>query len=115
MSKPFRYTHQLVDEDGMAFEKVMAWDGRFVDHYTWHTGGQHITQASLIEMGYTAQPLQTPQECSCKACGGSGRSAPIQAKQSVDREWQREIAMEAGMLHGVHAYNEAMGYDSEEP
>ena len=25
-------------------------------------------------------------------------------------EWRREIALEAGMLHGVDAYNEAMGY-----
>ena len=25
-------------------------------------------------------------------------------------EWRREMAMEAGMLHGVDAYNEAMGY-----
>lgn len=25
--------------------------------------------------------------------------------------WQREIANEAGMLHGIDAYNEAMGYD----
>ena len=27
-----------------------------------------------------------------------------------DREWQRERAMEAGMLHGVEAYNDEMGY-----
>lgn len=34
---------------------------------------------------------------------------------SVDSgSWQREIANEAGMLGGVHAYNDAMGYDSEE-
>jgi len=26
------------------------------------------------------------------------------------REWQREIAMEAGMLHGIEAYNNEMGY-----
>ena len=25
-------------------------------------------------------------------------------------EWRRERAMEAGMLHGVEAYNDAMGY-----
>lgn len=30
-------------------------------------------------------------------------------RDTSDREWQREIAMEAGMLHGVDAYNEAMG------
>lgn len=28
-----------------------------------------------------------------------------------DSEWRREIANEAGMLHGVEAYNEVMGYD----
>jgi len=27
-----------------------------------------------------------------------------------DREWQNEIAMEAGMLHGCDAHNEVMGY-----
>jgi hypothetical protein len=27
-----------------------------------------------------------------------------------DREWQHERAMEAGMLHGVEAYNDEMGY-----
>lgn len=31
-------------------------------------------------------------------------------KRRDDREWQREIAMEAGMLHGCDAYNDAMGY-----
>jgi hypothetical protein len=29
---------------------------------------------------------------------------------SSDREWQRERAVEAGMLHGVEAYNDVMGY-----
>jgi hypothetical protein len=27
-----------------------------------------------------------------------------------DAEWKREIAMEAGMLHGCDGYNEVMGY-----
>ena len=27
-----------------------------------------------------------------------------------DAEWRREIAMEAGMLHGIDAYNEVLGY-----
>lgn len=34
-------------------------------------------------------------------------------KAAEDRAWQREIAMEAGMLHGVDAYNDAMGYSLE--
>lgn len=28
-----------------------------------------------------------------------------------DDDWRREVAMEAGMLHGVEAYNEVMGWD----
>lgn len=27
-----------------------------------------------------------------------------------DDDWRREMAMEAGMLHGIDAYNDAMGY-----
>lgn len=34
-------------------------------------------------------------------------------RESDNRAWQREQAMEAGMGLGIHAYNEAMGYDSE--
>ena len=34
-------------------------------------------------------------------------------RERDQREWQREIATEAGMLGGIHAYNDAMGYDSE--
>jgi hypothetical protein len=33
----------------------------------------------------------------------------VQAEDSGS--WQREMAMEAGMLHGVGAYNEVMGWD----
>ena len=29
---------------------------------------------------------------------------------SLVEDWRREIAMEEGMLHGVDAYNEVMGY-----
>jgi hypothetical protein len=38
----------------------------------------------------------------------------VQREREADqRAWQREIANEAGMLGGIHAYNDAMGYDSE--
>jgi len=30
--------------------------------------------------------------------------------EASDREWRQELAMEAGMLHGVEAYNEMMGW-----
>lgn len=32
-----------------------------------------------------------------------------------DEDWRREVAMEAGMLHGTDGYNEAMGYDVGPP
>lgn len=31
-------------------------------------------------------------------------------RERDDHAWRRECAMEAGMLHGVEAYNEEMGY-----
>lgn len=40
---------------------------------------------------------------------------PSKDDGSDDREWQREQAMQAGMAFGVAGYNDAMGYDSEEP
>lgn len=36
------------------------------------------------------------------------RFNPTYKPESYD--WKREIAMEAGMLHGVDAYNEVMGW-----
>ena len=35
------------------------------------------------------------------------------SRQALDAEARRELAMEAGMLHGTQAYNEIMGYDAE--
>jgi len=32
-----------------------------------------------------------------------------------DPDWRREIAMEEGMLNGVNAYNEAMGWEIQDP
>lgn len=32
-------------------------------------------------------------------------------REDDDDDWRREMAREAGMLHGVSAYNEVMGYD----
>jgi len=35
------------------------------------------------------------------------RAAPAEDSGS----WKREMAMEAGMLHGIQGYNDVMGYD----
>lgn len=37
----------------------------------------------------------------------------VRKKEDVDREWQKEQAMEAGMLHGTEGYNEVMGCEVE--
>jgi hypothetical protein len=31
-------------------------------------------------------------------------------QNDFDNEWKKEIAIEAGMLHGINTYNEAMSY-----
>lgn len=36
------------------------------------------------------------------------------ADRALDESWRREQAMEAGMLHGCEAYNEAMGWEIDE-
>lgn len=30
---------------------------------------------------------------------------------TIDEEWRKELAMEAGMCMGIEAYNEYMGYE----
>ena len=50
----------------------------------------------------------------CVAC--EDKNGPTMGDdKGIDEEWRREIAMEAGMLHGVDAYNEVMGCDVEDP
>jgi hypothetical protein len=58
-----------------------------------------LCRADLIRLGITR-------------CRKSGNFVP--SKDTDDGEWKRENAMQAGMAFGVHGYNDAMGYDSEE-
>lgn len=52
----------------------------------------------------------------CGACGSDdilvskGRKPVI---DTIGEEWRHEMAMEEGMLHGVEAYNDAMGWGSD--
>jgi hypothetical protein len=52
---------------------------------------------------------------SCADCDHTADDGTIKdearEREADNRAWQREMAMEAGMLHGVDAYNEMMGYD----
>lgn len=36
-------------------------------------------------------------------------------KAADDAAWRHEVSMEAGMLHGIQAYNDAMGQSLEPP
>lgn len=38
------------------------------------------------------------------------RANPGHKPDKGDDDWRREMAMEAGMLHGVEAYNDVMGW-----
>jgi hypothetical protein len=56
----------------------------------------------MIDGPDTHEVTQNPDQPSCE------RRRRELARS--DREWQRERAMEAGMLHGIEAYNDEMGY-----
>lgn len=56
----------------------------------------------MIDGPDTHEITQNPDR---RACARDRR-----ALARSNAEWQRERAMEAGMLHGVEAYNDEMGY-----
>ena len=43
------------------------------------------------------------------------RDIAARYQKERDDEWRRECAMEAGMAFGVDAYNDYMGYSTDEP
>lgn len=47
----------------------------------------------------------------CFQCGKQTTAGKFCSEEC--REWAHEIAMEAGMLHGMNAYNEALGQATE--
>ena len=44
-------------------------------------------------------------DCYCDLCDQYPEDTTVS-----DEEWRHEQAMEAGMLHGIDAYNDVMGY-----
>jgi hypothetical protein len=56
----------------------------------------------MIDGPDTHEVTQNPDQPSCE------RRRRELARD--DRAWQRERAMEAGMLHGIEAYNDEMGF-----
>lgn len=55
-----------------------------------------------------ARSIAPLNQGTCACCGDSWTTCR-------DPEWRQEIAMEEGMLHGIAAYNDAMGYCVENP
>jgi hypothetical protein len=45
----------------------------------------------------------------------SGNFIPYNRNDNYNDEWKRELANEAGMLGGVDAYNDMMGYECGDP
>lgn len=74
--------------------------------------GEHDRDVAFIQLCETVgssepQPTAAPSEGVYEV-----RANPRYRKRALDDgEWRREMAMEAGMLHGVEAYNEEMGWD----
>ena len=56
----------------------------------------------MVDGPETHELTQNPDRAACRRCR--------RELERSDGEWQRERAMEAGMLHGVEAYNDEMGY-----
>lgn len=84
---------------------------------------EHVgeTSGKCTSCGYTYDDLNMIDEHSadgdetyhhevCDACMQDLYDEHPQDTSVSDDEWRREQAMEAGMLHGIDAYNEIMGY-----
>ena len=59
---------------------------------------------------HSADGEETYHHKVCKECHQELYDEYPQDTSVSDDEWRREQAMEAGMLHGIDAYNEMMGY-----
>ena len=84
---------------------------------------EHVgeTSGKCTSCGYTYDDLNMIDEHSadgeetyhhevCNECMQDLYDEHPQDTTVSDDEWRREQAMEAGMLHGIDAYNEMMGY-----
>jgi hypothetical protein len=73
--------------------------------------GELIKISDLVESIYGGH---------CNDCFEAIESEDLhQTAEDYDADWSREMAMEAGMLHGIDAYNDARGcschpYDPDE-
>jgi len=73
--------------------------------------GDLVKREDIVESIYGAH---------CPPCHEEIESGDIeissdQFNNDLDDDWKREQAMEAGMLHGIDAYNDAMGYSTYQP
>lgn len=66
------------------------------------------THTQYIELGYyTGEIIGKAKEVEPLDIRRNPKYKP---SRNDDDDWRRELAMEAGMLHGVQAYNDMMGW-----
>mgnify|MGYP003660245791 CR=1 FL=1 len=95
-------THKGIE--GIIVENLRLVDGRWEhDGYSFYVEAPKIADVVDDELNFN------PNEDDPIAVIKSGIEEFL--NDDDDGDWRREIAMEAGMLHGVSAYNEVMGWD----
>jgi hypothetical protein len=78
--------------------------GRTLCGLSLETVGEDWTDAifEIVASGLT--------DSECSKCYKLAEDIIREESAKDDANWKREQALEAGMLHGVDAYNDAMGY-----
>tara|TARA_Y100001970_G_C13776112_1_gene622921 strand:- start:38 stop:445 length:408 start_codon:yes stop_codon:yes gene_type:complete len=88
----------------------------YCDHAMWYyVGEEYEDKANVlgknmqlvngaVRYGYLFNPWDTDNFVLIQ------KSGMVEQSDNYDYSWRKEIAMEAGMLHGTNAYNDVMGF-----
>lgn len=89
--------------------------------YRWNAATVAAIRAGLKEAYAPAKPAGcscsrggSAAFCECRQVAPQPRAVRTRRLSPADSEWQREQAMQLGMGLGVEAYNDAMGWGSDE-
>lgn len=83
-----------------------------VDRFPYHTTlcGLPLNEVGEDWTDALAEVVESPASNDCPRCLGLARKIVSRVDREADAGWRREMAVEAGMLHGVAAYNDMMGF-----
>lgn len=84
-----------------------CWDG---DSYETEAEARERYAASDVDRDCAFVELNGPGVHEVRRNPAYDAKAVEREQRRADLEWQREQAMEAGMLHGIDTYNDEMGY-----